>query len=62
MEQLPVWPCVIETGGVVVFVQHRDVSGAGGTARRCSSVLYDYNELVAGLLFSVQGEAGAYLT
>lgn len=51
-----------ESGGVVVFVQHGDVSGAGGAARRRAPVLHDHNKLVAGLLLPVQGEAGADLT
>lgn len=61
-EQLPVRPGVSETGGVVVFVQHSDMSGASGAARRRTPVLYDNDQLVAGLLLSVQGEAGADLT
>lgn len=61
-QQLSVRPGMNETGGVVVFVQHSDMSGASGAARRRTPVLYDHNQLVAGLLLSVQGEAGADLT
>lgn len=51
-----------KNGCVVVFIQHSDVSCASGAARRRAPVLYDYNKLVAGLLLSVQGDAGADLT
>lgn len=61
-EQLPVRSGVNERGSVVVFVQHGDMSGARGAARRRASVLYHHNKLVAGLLLSVQGETGTDLT
>ncbi len=61
-EQLPVRPGMSETGCVVIFIQHSDMSGASGAAWRCTPVLYDHNQLVAGMLLSVQGEAGADLT
>lgn len=38
------------------------MGSASGTAWRRTPVLYDHNKLVAGLLFSVQGKAGADLT
>ena len=61
-EQLPVRPGMSETGGVVVFIQHTDMSGSCGTAGGCPPILDDHNQLVTGLLLSVQGEAGADLT
>lgn len=60
-EQLPVRPGMRETRGMVIFVQHSDMSCASGTARRRAAVLYHHNNLVAGLLLSVQGKAGADL-
>lgn len=38
------------------------MGGASGAAGRRTPVLYNHNKLVAGLLFSVQGKAGADLT
>lgn len=52
-DQFPVRPCVHEARGVVVFIQHSDMSGAGGAARRRTPIVYDHNKLVAGLLLSV---------
>lgn len=61
-EQLSVRPGMCEAGGVVIFIQYGDMSSAGGTPRWRSPVLHDHNKLVAGLLLSVQGEAGTDLT
>lgn len=61
-QQFPVWSGMSETRGVVIFIQDGDVGSASGTAWRRTPVLYDHNKLVAGLLFSVQGKAGADLT
>lgn len=61
-EQLPVRSGISKTGSVVVFIQHSDMSGASCAARRRTPVLYDHNKLVAGLMLSVQGEAGADFT
>lgn len=60
-KQLPVRPGMSETGGVVILIQHSDMSSTSGAARRRTSVLYDNNKLIAGLLLSVQGKAGADL-
>lgn len=51
-----------ENGCMVVFIQHSDVNCACSTAGRCTSILYNHNKLIARLLLSVQGEAGADLT
>lgn len=61
-QQFPVWSGMGETRGVVIFIQDSNMCGASGTAWRRTPVLYDHNKLVAGLLFSVQGKAGADLT
>lgn len=61
-EQLPVRPGMSEAGSMIVFIQHCYMSGAGGTAGRCTPILNNHNKLETGLLLSVQGEAGADLT
>jgi len=50
-----------ENWGVVIFIQHSDMSSTSGAAWRRTPILYDHNQLIAGLLLSVQGEAGADL-
>lgn len=61
-EQLPVWPGMYESGGIVIFIHHSDMSCASGTARGRAAILYHHNKLVAGLLLSVQGNTGADFT
>lgn len=60
--QLPVRSGMNETGGVVIFIQHSDMCSPCCTARGRTPVLYNHNNLIAGLLLSVQCKAGANLT
>lgn len=46
---------------VVVLIQHSDIDGSRGTAGRCSSILHNHQQLVAGLQLPVQAVLGAEL-
>lgn len=52
---------VKENRSVVVLVQHGDVDGSCGTAGRCSPILHNHQQLIAGLQLPVQAVLGAEL-